>query len=78
MVTENGFVDDSPEENSLEPTLNVEMNKDTFESVLNSENQINAFTESIKKDEIEYCAKTFGTKVKTEIADVLRIVMSWF
>ncbi len=78
IVTENGFVVDSPEEDSLEPTLNVEMNEDTFESVLNSENQVDAFTEAIKKDEIEYSAKTFGTKVKTGIADVILTVMSWF
>jgi len=78
IVTEKGFVVDNPKEDTTECTLNVEMNQATFESVLNSENQVNAFTEAIKNDKIEYNAGTFGTKVKTGIAGAILTVISWF
>ncbi len=66
-------------ENVTEPTtLMVTTSESTFDRILNSTDQMQAFKDALDNKEIEYHGVKFTTKMKTGIAGIFFKIGSWF
>jgi hypothetical protein len=59
-------------------TLNINTNEDTFEQILNSEDQIKAFKRALDTKKIKYESRTFKTRVKMGAVRTALLVRSFF
>ncbi len=59
-------------------TMEINTNEDTFDKILSSENQLDAFRKSLDKKEISYKALKFKTKLKVGTIRTILRVRSWF